>query len=145
MTLAEPDGSSRVSVTMPSASLSHWIVLSAMYLNPLDDRRDAHAAANTQSHQGAPGITALQLVDHGAENHCARGTQRVAHGYGTTVDVELLIGDVQVLLELQHHRREGLVELEQIDVVDCQAGAVEHLARGRGWAGEHDHRVGAAG
>ena len=51
----------------------------------------------------------------------------------------------EVLLELQHHRRERLVQLEQVDVVDRQARAVEHLAGGRGRAGEHDDRVGAAG
>src|ERR1700710_2913013 len=121
------------------------MVLSAMYLNPLDDRRDTHAAANTQRYQRAPGVAALQLVNHGAQNHRAGSTERMAHGDGTAVDVELLVGDVQVLLELEHYGREGFVELEQVDVVNRETGAVEHLERGRGRAGQHDHRVGAAG
>src|SRR5271157_3440257 len=121
------------------------MVLSAMRLNPLDDRRDTHAATNTQRDKRAPGVAALQLVDHGAENHRAGGTQRVAHRDGAAVDVELLVGDVQVLLELQHHGCEGFVELEQVDVVNGQPGAVEHLAGGGRRSGQHDHRVGAAG
>src|SRR4051812_27943559 len=116
-----------------------------MDLNPLDDRRDTHAAANTQGDQRAPGVAALQLVNHGAQNHRAGSTEGMTHGDGTAVDVELLVGDVQVLLELEHYGREGLVELEQVDVVDGEAGAIEHLARGRGRAGQHDHRICTAG
>src|SRR5689334_8257078 len=118
ITLADPVGSSRVSVTMPSSSLSHLMVFSAMVLNPLDDGGDTHAAADAQRDQGATRVAALELVDHGACDHGAGGAQRVAHRDGATVDVELLVRDVQVLLELQHNRREGLVELEQVDVVD---------------------------
>src|SRR6476661_4089010 len=144
-TLAEPVGSSSDSVTMPSASLSHAMVFSAMVLNPLDDGGHAHTAADAQRDQGTSGATTLELVDHGSGDHGAGGAQRVAHRDGATVDVELLVGDVEVLLELQHHGGEGLVELEQVDVIDGQAGTVQHLLGGRGGAGEHDDRVGAAG
>src|SRR3954470_4545428 len=130
---------------MPSASLSHLIVFSAMVLHPLDDGRDTHAAADAQGDQRAARIAALELVDHRAGDHGAGGAERVTHRNGATVDVELLVGDVQVLLELQHDGRERLVQLEQVDVVHGQAGAVEHLAGGRGRTGEHDDRVGAAG
>src|SRR6185437_2051586 len=116
-----------------------------MYLNPLDDRRDTHAAANTKRDERTPGVATLEFVDHGAQNHCAGGSQRVTHGDGAAVDVELLVGNVEVLLELQHHGGEGLVQLEQVDVVDGQTGAVEHLLGRGGRAGQHDHRVGAAG
>src|ERR1700675_1145852 len=112
-----------VSVTMPSASLSHAMVLSAMCLNPLNDRRDTHAAANTKRDQRALGVAALKLVDHRAQDHRPGGTQRMAHRDGPTVDVELLVGNVQVLLELQHDRGEGLVQLEQIDVVNGRTAA----------------------
>src|SRR6185503_1651953 len=90
ITLADPFGSSSVSVTMPSASLSQAMVLSAMVLNPLDDGRDTHAAADAQCDQRATRVPALELVDHGAGDHGAGGAQRVAHRDGATVDVELL-------------------------------------------------------
>src|SRR5258707_6101125 len=112
-----------------------------MVLNPLDDGRDTHAAADAQRDQRATRVAALELVDHGSGDHGAGGAQRVAHRDGTTVDVELLVGDVQILLELQHHRGEGLVQLEQVDVVDGQTRAVEHLLRGGRRAGQHDDRV----
>src|SRR5688500_11903007 len=118
MTLAEPVGSSSVRVTMPSASLSHAMVFSAMVLNPLDDGRDTHAAADAQRDECTARVAAFEFVDHGSGDHGAGGAQWVAHRDGATVDVELLVGDVQVLLELQHHRGEGLVQLEQVDVVD---------------------------
>src|SRR5215212_10146908 len=132
---------------MPSASLSQTMVFSAMCfpLNPLDDGGYAHAAADAQRDQRATGVAALELVDHGAGDHGAGGTQRVAHGDRAAVDVELLVGNVQVLLELQHHRRERLIQLEQVDVVDRQPGAVEHLAGGRRRAGQHDHGIRARG
>src|ERR1700687_5733361 len=108
-----------VSVTMPSASLSHAIVLSDMcsgfpFSDALDDGGYAHAAADAQRDQRATGVATLELVDHGSGDHGAGGAQRVAHRDGAAVDIELLVGDVQVLLELQHHRSEGLVELEQV-------------------------------
>src|SRR6201986_3182270 len=130
---------------MPSASLSHAMVFSAMVLNPLDDGGDTHAAADAQGDQRAARVAALELVDHGAGDHGAGGAQRVAHRDGATVDVELLVGDVQVLLELQHHGRERLVQLEQVDVVHRQACAVDLFFGGGCGAGEHDDRIGAAG
>src|ERR1700761_626322 len=121
------------------------MVFSAMALNPLDDGGDTHAAADAQRDQRAVRVAALQLVDHGSGDHGAGGTQRVSHRDGAAVDVELLVRDVQVLLELQHDGGEGLVQLEQVDVVDRQARSVQHFLGGRGRAGEHDDRVGAAG
>src|ERR1700730_897090 len=121
------------------------MVFSGMALNPLDDGGHAHAAADAQRDQRATGVAALELVAHGAGDHRAGGAQRVAHRDGAAVDVELVVGNVEVLLELQHHRRERLVQLEQVDVIDRQARAVEHLARGGGRAGEQDEPVRAAG
>src|SRR5690242_21919260 len=102
---------------MPSASLSHAMVFSAMVLNPLDDGRDTHAAADAERDQRASRVAPLELVDHGSGDHGAGGAERVTHRDGTAVDVELLVGNVQVLLELQHHRGECVVKLEQIDDV----------------------------
>src|SRR5246127_4514205 len=77
------------------------MVFSAMVLNPLNDGGDTHAATDAQCDQRAPRVAALELVDHGAGDHGAGGAQRVTHRDGPTVDVELLVRDVEVLLELQ--------------------------------------------
>ena len=76
------------------------MVLSAMVLNPLDDGRDTHAAADAQRDERTSRIAALELVDHGSGDHGAGGAQWVAHRDGATVDVQLLVRDLQILLEL---------------------------------------------
>ena len=48
-----------------------------------------------------------------------------------------------LLLPGQHDRGERLVDLEQVDVVDGQAGLGQHLLGGRDRTGEHHHRVDA--
>src|SRR5690606_23142980 len=151
-------GSSIVSTTMPSESFSQPIMLvslTALCLlvesvtggesDPLDDGGHAHAAADAQGDQRVAAVAALQLVDHGAGDHGAGGAQRVAHGDGAAVDVQLLVRDVQVLLELQDHGGERLVDLDQVDVVEGRARRGETLLGGRRRAGQHDGGVGAAG
>ena len=49
----------------------------------------------------------------------ARGAERVAEGDGAAVDVDLVHVGVVLLLPGQHDRGEGLVDLDQVDVVDA--------------------------
>src|SRR6266508_4562458 len=90
-------------------------------------------------------VPALEVVEHGADEHGAGGAERVAHRDRAAVDVELLVRDAQVLLVPEHYRGERLVQLEQVDVLDGQTGGLQHLLRRRRRAGQHDRRVGAAG
>src|SRR5688572_15909418 len=72
---AERLGSSSVSTTTPSSCRSHRMVsLTWVSSDPLDDRRDAHAAADTQRRQPVAQLAALQLVQQRAEEHSAGGT-----------------------------------------------------------------------
>src|SRR5918992_418092 len=48
---------------------------------------------------------------------------------------------VAMSLAREHPGGEGLVDLEQVDVADAEAGPVEHLAGGGDGAGQHHHRV----
>src|SRR6478752_4811166 len=134
MVLALAVGSSRVSTTTPSSPRSYFTAESVMSCSftdlscgavrltgsrhalrshQLDDRGDAHAAADAQRGQAALELTTLELVDQGAEDHRAGGAERVAHGDRATVDVGDLRGDVHVPHEAHRHRGEGLVDLEQ--------------------------------
>src|SRR3954447_24037137 len=108
----------------------------------LDDGGDAHAAADAERGQAALQVAALELVDQRAEDHRAGGAQRVAHRDGAAVDVDLLVVQVEVAHEAHGDRGERLVDLEQVDVVDGQAGLGQRLAARGGGAGEHDRRVG---
>src|SRR5712691_10781038 len=57
--------------------------------HPLNDRRGAHAGADAQGHQRGREVAAFQFVEHGAEDHGAGGAERMAHGDGAAVDVDL--------------------------------------------------------
>src|SRR5690554_4829454 len=96
---------------------------SCSYLSPsrpdsdaLDQGGDTHTATNAQGDNGAACVAAFQFVDDGANEHRARRAEGVTHGDGAAVHVELLVGDAEVALELEHDRRERLVDLEEVDV-----------------------------
>src|SRR5882757_10369502 len=167
MVLAEPAGSSMVSTTIPSGStsqrkvpiISEAVTTSPLQLmkhhkacgwgsDPLDDGRDAHAAADAHGDQAVALVAAVQFVDDRADEHGAGGAQRVTQSDGAAVDVDLLLdlrrGQAHVLAEAQDDRGERLVHLEQVDVIDSQTGLQQRLAGGRRRAGEHDRRVRAA-
>src|SRR5690606_7571006 len=104
-------------------------------LNALDDRGNAHAAADAQGAQAALEVATLEFVEDDADDHGAGGAQRVAHRDGAAVDVGDLVRDAHVLHEAHGNGRERLVDLEQVDVGDLQAGDGQRLAGGRCRAG----------
>ena len=61
------------------------------------------------------------------------------------IGVDLLQVDVQLLGPCQHHRGEGLVDLDNVDIVHRQAGLGERVLGGGDGAGQHEHWVVAAG
>ena len=72
---------------------------------------------------------AAQLADQRAEQAGARAAERVAERDRAAVDVELLRASMPSSRDAgEHLGGEGLVELDQVDVVDRQAGALERLA-----------------
>src|SRR5882757_2977481 len=80
-TFIERPGVSQVTSTMPSASVSSLKFLKAMWplpLNALDDGGGTHAAADAQRDQGGLFVAAFELVEHGAEDHRAGGSQGMA-------------------------------------------------------------------
>src|SRR4051794_28300428 len=122
MALALAVGSSRVRTTMPSSPRSHLTAesefgsLMSLFRSrgggrsdELDDGGDAHAAADAQRGQAALAVATLELVDEGAEDHRAGGTQRVTHGDRSSVDVGDLVADAHVPHEAHGHGGEGLV------------------------------------
>src|SRR5919107_5330361 len=98
MVFADDVGSSRVSVTTPSASCSQRMLLSdtGYSSDSFDDGGDAHAAADAEGGQAVAQVAPLELVDERAQDHRAGGAQRVAHRDGATVDVPLLVVEAGV-------------------------------------------------
>src|SRR6478672_624210 len=104
----------------------------------LDDRRDAHAAADAERGEAALLVATGELVDEGAEDHRAGGAEGVAHRDGPAVDVGDVVADAQVAHEAHRDGGERLVDLEEVDVLDLEAGLGERLAGGGCRTGEHD-------
>ena len=58
-----------------------------------------------------------------------------------TVDVDSVHVGVQLALPGQHHGGEGLVDLEEIDLLELEPGLLEHALGGRDGPGQHDGRI----
>ena len=70
---------------------------------------------------------AAQLVDHGDDHARAGGRDRVAQAAATAVHVDDRRVDAERADRRHRHRAERLVDLDQVDVVDGEAGALERL------------------
>src|SRR5579862_7521932 len=70
----------------------------------------------------------------------AGGTQRMADGDGAAVQVHLRRIDLEVAQAGDRLRGEGLVDLDEVDLVDRYAGALQRLAAGRHRTDPHDLR-----
>src|SRR5215211_4942160 len=129
----------------PGVSLGGHASLCPPYVlgksHPLDDGGGAHAAADAQRHQRRRFVGALELVEHGAQNHRAGGAERMAERDRTAIDVDLGVVDVKSLDVAQHHRGKGLVELEQVDVRLFHAGTLEQLFGDVDRPGQHHRRL----
>ncbi len=125
MTFIERPGMSQVASAMPSASIVEAEIgeVHGDLLPPPQTRSMMVAVpmpAPMHSVTSAVRLAgALQLVERRAEDHRAGRAERMAHGDGAAVDVDLGGVELEGLHEAQHHRGEGLVDLEQVDVGDA--------------------------
>src|SRR5579859_3425119 len=90
-------------------------------VKPLDNRGVGHAAALADRGQRVPTCPPLELVQRGQDQPRATGTQRMPERNCAAVDVQAVDVDPELLLPGETHRREGLIDLEQVDVVGRQA------------------------
>lgn len=87
-----------------------------------DDHGVALAATAAQRSGTSATATPLQLVEQRQNDSGAGHAHRVANGDRPAVDVDDVVGDTQVVHRLTTDGGEGLVELEQIDVLNRQVG-----------------------
>src|SRR5690606_29500992 len=98
----------------------------------------AHAAADAHAHDAVALAAPAELVQQRGGELRARAPERVPEGDGAAVDVELVCRDAELALAVHGLSREGLVDLEQVDVVDLQARLREQLADGGHRPDAHD-------
>src|SRR5689334_21597669 len=97
---------------------------------PLDCDGDALAAADAERRDAPAAAGPPQPIEQGDDDPRPAAADRVAQGDGSAVDVDLLGVEAGLLLDREADRREGLIDLEEVDVADTPAGPVEELLDG---------------
>ena len=115
---------------VPTTGLSH-------------DRGDALAAADAGGRQAALLAAAPQLEQQRQQQPRAAHAERMAERDRAAVDVDLVAIEPELLLDREILAGERLVDLDQIDVVERQAGARQRLARRRRRTHAHQRRLDA--
>src|SRR6266700_3232761 len=136
-TWVRPACSASTTPCVPFPTPGEPISTMSMALHPLEDRGDALAATDAHGDECVLAPGAPQLVERLDGEDRPRGADRVAERDTTAVGVRPLGGKVELAHDSQRLRRERLVHLEQIDLVDLQAGLVQY--RTDGGHGTHAH------
>ena len=117
----------------------------------LPDQGGAHAHADAEGGQAVADVALAHAVRELGHQPDARRGKWMAAGDRAAVRVQpLVLGrDAHAVAPAQHLHGERLVQLEEADVVDAEAGPLEHGLRRRDGAEPHqlrlDARVGEAG
>src|SRR5690606_12517215 len=90
-------------------------------LRHADDQGVTLATAAAQGGRADASAATLQLEGEVEHDPSPGHADRVTDRDGAAVDVDLVLGDAQLTGGLDADRREGLVELEQVDVGDRDA------------------------
>ena len=96
-----------------------------------EDGGQTLADADAEGGDAVLAAAAAQLADEGAGEAGAGAAERVAEGDRAAVDVEALLLDPQLAGAGEDLRGEGLVQLDQVDLVDASG---RRSARARGTA-----------
>ena len=86
----------------------------------------------------------MQLVNQHSQNHRAGGTQRVAHGDGSTVHIDLVVRHLHLLHKTHHDGCKGFVHLKQVNLVNRQPRLGQRLAGRWHRTSQHDGGVSTA-
>src|SRR5438034_6729921 len=105
----------------------------------IDDRGRSQSPAAAHRLQAVAPVAALQLVQQARHQDRPRGAQRMPHRDRAAVDVGLLQVGARLLLPGEHHRRERLVDLEQVDAVQLEAGPLQDRGRAGDRPLEHEN------
>ena len=110
-------------------------------LEAFEHQRRAHAAAGAHGHAAERGVAPGQLAEHGHDHAGAGGGDGVAEAAAAAVDVDDRRVDARAPGWRDRHGAEGLVDLEQVDVADAQAGPARAPS---GWRRSAPARCGPA-
>src|SRR6478609_7174140 len=97
----------------------------------LDGERDALAAADAQRDDAALEAVAPHRVNEARREHRAGGADGMAVRDRAALDVDDVLGQPELAGDSDDDRREGLVDLDALDLAERPAGARERLAHRR--------------
>src|SRR5436190_5747301 len=95
-----------------------------------DAHRNSHAAADAQRREALFGVTLLHFVEQRDENARARCADRMTERDGTAIDVDLIGVPAEVAVDGAGLRREGLVGLDEVEILGRPAGFLQGQAGG---------------
>ena len=101
-------------------------------------------AALAHGLQSVAAPRALEFVEQSGHQPATRGAQGMPECDGAPVGIHLGKVESAFLLPGEHHRSEGLVDLDHVDVVLRHAGFRERILGGGNRRREHPNRVGAS-
>ena len=91
-------------------------------IHRLEDPGRAHASAYAHGDHAVLRFAAGHLAEEGGGELGSGAAERVAEGNGSAVDVELGGVDAEHLDDGEGLRGEGLVELDEVDLIEREAG-----------------------
>src|SRR5438445_255649 len=100
-------------------------------LDALADRRDPLAPADAERRESVALLPLPQFVRERKREPSPRCAEGMPERDRAAVHVRLLAIEAEVLFHREVLRREGLVDLDEVHVLDFQAGELERLARRR--------------
>src|SRR5699024_3795790 len=106
--------------------------------HPLDDEGHTLSAADAQGGQAELAIALAKAIDQGGGHAGTGGAPGVAERDRPAMDVERVVVDAEVLGRRDDLRGEGFVQLDQVHVVDAEAGIGQRPPRGLDRAQTHD-------
>src|SRR5205807_1167958 len=110
-------------------------------LNPFNDRAIGHTAAFTHRLQAVAAAPTLQFVQENSSKPCAGGSQRVADGNCSTIDVDPLPIRSRLTLPGKYDAGECFIDLNQVHLLQRQASPLKYLKRRGDRCGQHENRV----
>mmetsp|Transcript_18571 Transcript_18571/g.37575 ORF Transcript_18571/g.37575 Transcript_18571/m.37575 type:complete len:447 (+) Transcript_18571:799-2139(+) len=107
---------------------------------PLDNSRSTHASANAHRDNAILATGPLQLRHQGCDLPGTCAAERVAESDRTSLRVQLLLRNTQILHAVRGLACEGLIDFEHVDVLDGEASHAEGCRDGDCRANAHDLR-----
>ncbi len=136
----ESSGSVHVIISILCTNIFNLITFSLETLNLLIDEQTSHTHTRANAHAGQEDFLLLSPAFTQTSDNlsCACAAERMTQSNGTSPDVELGVVDLEGLEAVDCHGGKGLVDLDEVNVLQSQVELGEQFGDGDGWADTHD-------